>query len=343
MTDKELKKRLKTLSEKWGEDIAVRFGDIEEDQRKHEVISTGCLALDRAVGIGGYPRGAISTLFGPPDGGKSSLVLWFLACLHKSGGQGVYINMEHKKNLGYIDGIFEAVGADPADLVVMKNLKSGTAALEAVEILVGAVDAIVLDSIAMLVPGAELDSDLDSKQPGMQSKMITKALRRIVPKLDLSRTVWLCTNQLRDNIGGYGPSKYCPGGNALAHEEIIRIRISKTGSPIVRDSEKVGIACKAVVHRNQTAPPWGEAEFNITWGKGLDVVKDTFEMAKLLSVFEVRSGGNYYYDWNNDGEPGRIKGEKTVREALEGDPELLARIRAEVSSAQTGESSDDVC
>lgn len=328
--DRKLNARLKKLAEKWGEDIAVRFGDIEEGQRKHEVISTGCLALDKAVGIGGYPRGAISTLMGPPDGGKSTLVLWFLACLHRDGGQGVYINTEHKKNLSYIDGIFEAVGSSPADLVVMKDLESGIAALEAVEALVGAVDAIVLDSIAMLVPGAELDSDLDSKQPGMQARMITKALRRIVPKLDLSRTVWLCTNQLRSNIGGWGPSEICPGGRALAHEEMIRVRISRTGKPIVEKGKKVGITCKAVVHKNQAAAPWGEAEFNIIWGKGLDVVKDTIEMAKLCGVIPVK-GGNYYYDW---GDKESIKGPEAAQRRLREDPELLARVRADVMSAQ---------
>jgi recombination protein RecA len=316
---------LTALVKKWGEGTVVDLEDIAN--RHYEGLSSGVLALDLASGIGGYPRGAVTTLFGPAGGGKTTLCLWFLASLRQTGRQGVYVDMEHKTPGAYIADIFRGAGADANNLPILKP-STGVEALDAVEKLVGKVDAIVLDSIASLVPPAEIDGDMGDVHVGLQARMISQALRRIGPKLDLSDTVLLCTNQVRANIGGYGNPETTPGGKYLFHQEVLRFRISRFQDLTDRGA-KIGIVCKAKVRKNQAASPTGEASFDIIWNKGVDVIRDTFEVAKALEILEQR-GPYYYYDWDNDGnvEDG-IRGQVGVMQRFREDLDLMERIRTE--------------
>ncbi len=319
----DLSKTLAAITKKWGEDALLRFADMPK--QRVEAISSGCLAIDAATQIGGYPRGAITELFGPPGGSKTTLSIWFLAHVQKMGGTAAFINTEQKGDPRYTRACVEAYGGNPDDILVSMP-SCGEEALDIVERLIGIVDAVVLDSVADLVTQAELDAD-DARANfvGMQARLITKALKRMKPKLGLSKTVLLFTNQIRANIGGYGSSETTGGGKALRHAEILRLRVSVDGTAIKDHGVEIGVPCKAKIRKNQVGKPGQTAKFNIIWGKGLDLVKDTFEVAKATDIIEMQPGGYYIYDW--PGGDDRLRGEETVKNVLRANPDLMEEIR----------------
>lgn len=322
----DLNTRLTAIAKKWGEDAVLRFGDIKK--RHVEAISSGCLAIDIATQVGGYPRAAITEAFGPESAGKTTLALWFLAHVQKMGGTCAFVNTEQKCDPDYIRTLISTYGGD-ADEILVSTPTCGEEALDIVERLIGVVDAVVLDSVADLVTQAELEAD-DTRANfvGIQARLITKALKRIKPKLGLSNTALLFTNQTRANIGGFGSSETTGGGRALRHAEILRLRVSMRGTAIRSSGQQVGIPCKAKVRKNQVGKPGEIAEFDIIWGKGLDLYKDTFEAGKATGVIEMTAGGYYHYNWPSGEE--RIRGEEAVKNVLRANPDLMEQMRAAV-------------
>jgi len=334
----DLSKRIDAITKKWGDDALVRYSDLEK--RKVEVLSSGILALDIATNCGGIPRGNITETFGPEGAGKTTMALWFLASVQQSGGLTAFVNPEQKGNPEYIRAMFESYGGSPDELLVSQP-DSGEEALDIIENLIGVCDAIVLDSVADLVTSAELDADdVRDFHVGMQARLMTKFLKRAKPKLGLSKTALLFTNQVRANIGGYGATETTPGGHALRHAAILRLRVSMAGTVIKDHGREIGIPVKAKVRKNQAGAPNGIAEFNIVWGKGIDQYKDTFEAAKALEVFK-QAGSFYSYAWDGVSESS-IRGEEDVKEELRNRPGLLERVRADVASKLSqGETGDD--
>jgi recombination protein RecA len=335
----ELSRRIEAIAKKWGEDALARYADLEH--KKVRVHSSGILAIDIATRCGGYPIGAITEAFGPEGGGKTTIALWFLASVQNSGGTVAYINPEQKGDPSYIRAMFESYGGCADDLLVSMP-DSGEQALDIVETLIDVADAIVLDSVADLVSHIELDADdIRDHHVGIQARMMTKFLKRAKPKLGLSKSALLFTNQVRANIGGYGSSETTPGGHALRHACMIRLRVSQAGAAIRDRGQEVGIPCKAKVRKNQAGAPNSIAEFNIIWGQGIDQYKDTFEAAKGLEVFR-RAGSVYYYVWDeNLGEESSLRGEEAVKDALRTDPRLMERVRADVARVLAGEKDDE--
>ena len=297
---------------KLGEDAIVR--DIP-------IISTGSLTLDLALGIGGLPRGRVVEIYGPEASGKTTLALHVVAQAQKESGTCAYIDAEHALDMGYASKL----GVKAEELLISQP-DNGEQALEITDTLVrsGAVDVIVINSVAALVPRAELEGEMGEPQMGLQARLMSQALRKLVGTISRSRTLVVFINQVRMKIGVlFGNPETTTGGNALKFYASVRLDIRRTGA-VKQGDEVVGNRTKVKVVKNKVAPPFKEAEFDILYGSGVSKEGELVDIGADLGVVE-KSGAWYSFAGERIGQ-----GRENAKEHLKENPEIARTIEAQV-------------
>lgn len=317
---KNLDLTLAQIDKQYGKGSIMRLGDNGPTQRM-DVISTGSLSLDAALGIGGVPRGRVIEVYGPESSGKTTLALTIIAEAQKKGGKAAIIDAEHALDPNYA----RALGVDIDDLLVSQP-DTGEQALDIAEMLIrsGALDVIVVDSVAALVPKAEIEGEMGDSLPGLQARLMSQAMRKLTAVVARSRTSLIFINQLRMKIGVmFGNPETTTGGNALKFYSSIRMEIRRMAS--IKDGETiVGNRTKVKVVKNKVAPPFREAEFDIIYGQGIEKVGDMLDLAATL---EIVSKSGTWYSFKDE----RLgQGRERVITALKEQPDLLKTIESEV-------------
>jgi len=285
------------------------------------VVSSGSLSVDLALGVGGFPRGRVVEVYGPESGGKTTLALHVVAEAQRAGGVAAFVDAEHSLDAGYAG----ALGVDVGELLVSQP-DSGEQALEIVELLVrsGAVDVVVVDSVAALTPRAELEGEMGDAHVGLQARLMSQALRKLTGVLSKSNTLALFINQVREKIGVlYGNPEVTPGGRALKFYASVRVEVRRKGDVKV-GVERVGSRVRVRVTKNKVAPPFREAEVDILFGRGIDRVGDLVGVGVDVGVVE-KSGS-----WFSFGGERLGQGKERVVELLTNRPELIEAIREKV-------------
>jgi len=285
------------------------------------VIPTGALSLDMALGVGGIPRGRVIEIYGPEAGGKTTLALHIVAEAQKMGGLAAFVDAEHALDVGYA----RKIGVDTDNLLIAQP-DTGEQALEIAETLVrsGALDVLVIDSVAALVPKAELEGDMGDAQMGLQARLMSQALRKLTGTISKSRTCVIFINQLRMKIGMFmGNPETTTGGNALKFYASMRLDIRRI-TALKQGENVVGNRVRVKVVKNKVAPPFRETEFDIIFGEGISKEGDVLDLAVNNGIVE-RSGTWYSYKGDRLGQ-----GRENVRLALKDNAELMARIEDEV-------------
>ncbi|MFC1535322.1 recombinase RecA [Thermodesulfobacteriota bacterium] len=280
-------------------------------------IPTGSLALDQALGVGGIPRGRVIEIFGPESGGKTTLALHIMAEAQKQDGLAAFIDAEHALDVQYA----KKLGVSCNDLLVSQP-DTGEQALEIAEVLVrsGAMDVVVIDSVAALVPKAELEGDMGDVHMGLQARLMSQALRKLTSCIGNSMTSVIFINQIRMKIGVmFGNPETTSGGLALKFYSTVRLDIRKVGS--IKDGQEViGSRTRVKVVKNKVAPPFKEAEFDIIYGEGISTLGDLLDMAVHTEVID-KSGAWYSFDSERIGQ-----GRENAKDFLKGHPDVSARI-----------------
>lgn len=305
-----------TVEKAHGKGALMRMGDACLCETP-PTISTGSLALDHALGIGGYPRGRIIEVFGPESSGKTTLSLHAIAEVQRQGGVAAFIDAEHAFDVRYA----RAIGVDVGALLVSQP-DSGEQALDIVETLARSeiIELVVIDSVAALVPKAEIEGDMGDPHVGLQARLMSQALRKLTSVASRTQTTILFINQLRTKIGVmFGNPETTTGGNALKFYSSLRLDVRRVGK-VLSGEACVGNRTRVKVIKNKCAPPFTEAEFDVRWGKGIDTVADLVETAVVCGVLE-KSGSHYTLDGRSIGQ-----GRERTREGLLGDPALRQSI-----------------
>lgn len=300
----------------------MRMGD--DDREAVEAISTGSLSLDMALGVGGLPRGRIIEIYGPESGGKSTLALHCVAEAQRAGGLALYVDAEHAMDTEYA----RALGVD-VDRLYISQPSNGEEALEITDAIVksGAVDVVVIDSVAALVPRAEIEGEMGDSFVGIQARMMSQALRKLGGSLSKSKTAAIFINQLREKIGVmYGNPETTPGGRALKFWASVRLEVRK-GDAIKVGAEQIGARTKVKVVKNKVAPPFRTAEFDLIFGKGISKAGDVLDVAALRNI--VTKAGTYF----NYGETRLGQGRDNARQFLEEHPVVFKEIDDKIRAA----------
>jgi recombination protein RecA len=291
-----------------------------------ESIPTGSLGLDLALGIGGLPKGRVVEIFGPESSGKTTLALHVVAEVQKAGGTAAFVDAEHALDPSYA----HKLGVNLDDLLVAQP-DTGEQALEIVDTLVrsGAVDIVVIDSVAALTPRAEIEGEMGDSLPGLQARLMSQALRKLTASISKTQTLVIFINQIRMKIGVmYGSPETTTGGNALKFYASVRLDIRRIGSVKLRD-EVVGNNVRVKVVKNKVAPPFREVEFDIMYGVGISKLGEIIDLGVKAGVIE-KSGS--WFSWNSQ----RIgQGRDNVREFLKANPDIAAAIETEVRGNAT--------
>jgi len=314
--DESLKATVSSIQKAYGQGSIMRCSDRVAESI--EVIPSGSLALDEALGIGGLPRGRVVEVFGPESSGKTTLTLHAIAEVQATGGIAAFIDAEHAFDLRYA----RAIGIDTAKLLVSQP-DCGEQALEITEMLTrsGAVDLVVIDSVAALVPKAEIEGDMGDAHMGLQARLMSQALRKLTAVAHRENTTLAFINQLRQKIGVvFGSPETTPGGQALKFYSSVRLDVRRIGKVTLGESV-VGNRTRVKVVKNKCAPPFTEAEFDIRWGVGIDHAADLVETALLAGVLE-KSGSHLTFGGKSIGQ-GRDK----VRDLLLTDAALMETLR----------------
>src|SRR6478672_4138147 len=316
---KAIESALLQIEKKFGKGAIMRLGE-----RPHEeagAISTGCLSLDAAIGVGGFPRGRIVEVYGPESSGKTTLALQVVASAQKMGGVCAYIDAEHAMDPEYA----QKLGVNIDDMLISQP-DSGEQALEIAETLVrsNSVDVIVVDSVAALVPRAELDGEMGDSLPGLQARLMSQALRKITAIVANSNTCFVFINQLREKIGVFfGSPETTTGGKALKFYASVRLDIRRIGA--IKEGDKVvGNRTRVKVVKNKVAPPFREAEFDIMYGEGISREGDLLDLAVTHNIVE-KSGAWFSYSTERLGQ-----GRENVKTLLNATPDLMQRIENDV-------------
>ena len=331
---KALEAAMSQIEKQFGKGSVMKLGEFKA--MEIEAIPTGALSLDMALGIGGVPRGRIIEVFGPESSGKTTLALHMIAEAQKTGGEAAFIDAEHALDPVYA----KHLGVDIDNLIVSQP-DTGEQALEIAEALVrsGAIDLIVVDSVAALVPKAEIDGDMGDAHVGLQARLMSQALRKLTGVLNKSNTAIVFINQLREKVGiMFGNPETTPGGRALKFYASVRLDIRRVEN-IKQDGEVVGSRVRVKVVKNKVAPPFREAEFDITYGKGISKTGNIVDLAVNLDIIE-KSGSWFGYNGT------RIaQGRENVKKYLEENPEVMAeiekKVRAKYNEAFEKSLSDD--
>ncbi len=307
------------IEKEFGKGTIIRMG--ETPKMNVETVSTGSLGLDIALGVGGLPRGRIVEVYGPESSGKTTLTLHAIAEMQKAGGTAAFIDAEHALDPVYAKNL----GVDIDNLLVSQP-DSGEQALEICDALVrsGAVDIIVIDSVAALVPQAEIDGDMGAAHVGLQARLMSQALRKLSGTISKTNSIVIFINQLREKVGQmYGNPEVTTGGRALKFYASVRIEIRKSES-LKNGSEIYGNRTKCKVVKNKVAPPFKLAEFDILYGTGISKASEIVELGTNLGILE-KSGVWYYYNGNR-----LAQGKENARIAFEQDPSLAAEAEAKI-------------
>lgn len=316
--EKALETALRQIEKQFGKGAVMRLG--QNAAMQIDSISTGSLTLDMALGIGGLPRGRITEIYGPESSGKTTLALHCIAEAQKTGGTAAFIDVEHA-----LDPVYAAALGVDIDSLLVSQPDTGEDALEITEALVrsGAIDIIVVDSVAALAPKAEIEGEMGSAHVGVQARLMSQALRKLTGSISKLNCVAIFINQLREKVGVvYGNPEVTPGGRALKFYSTVRIDVRK-GEPIKNGSEIIGARTKAKVVKNKIAPPFKVAEFDIMYGEGISRVGELLDMAVMADVVK-KSGAWFSYKENRLGQ-GRDK----VKELFKNDTALAKEIEEE--------------
>ena len=310
---------LANIEKRFGKGSIMRLG--EREVSDIPAISTTSLSLDAAVGVGGVPRGRIVEIYGPESSGKTTLALHIVAEAQKAGGVAAYIDAEHAMDADYAGKL----GVD-IDQLLISQPDSGEQALEIAEALVrsNGVDVIVVDSVAALVPRAELDGEMGDSLPGLQARLMSQALRKLTAIVAQSNTCFIFINQIREKIGVmFGNPETTTGGRALKFYSSLRLDIRRIGA--IKDGDRVvGNRTKVKVAKNNVAPPFRECEFDIMYGEGISREGDLLDLAVINRAVE-KSGAWFSYKGDRLGQ-----GRENAKQSLKDNPEILKKIENEV-------------
>lgn len=317
--EKALQTALAQIEKQFGKGAVMKLG--QNSSLNVEAIPTGSLSLDIALGIGGVPRGRIIEIYGPESSGKTTVALHIVAEAQKMGGEAVFIDVEHALDPVYA----QALGVD-IDSLLVSQPDTGEQALEICEALVrsGAIDVVVVDSVAAMTTKAEIEGEMGDSFVGLQARLMSQALRKLTGAISKSNAVCIFINQLREKIGVmYGNPETTPGGRALKFYSSVRLDIRKK-DPIKEGGEVIGNLTKVKVVKNKVAPPFREAEFDIMYGEGISREGEVIDLAVKLDIIK-KSGSWYSYQDNRIGQ-GRDK----VKQYLKDNPEFCEQIAKEV-------------
>ncbi len=307
------------IEKQFGKGSVMKLGEYKA--MEVEAIPTGALTLDVALGIGGIPKGRIIEIFGPESSGKTTLALHAVAESQKAGGTAAFIDAEHA-----LDPIYaKKLGVDIDNLIVSQP-DTGEQALEITEALVrsGAIDIIVVDSVAALVPKAEIDGDMGDTHVALQARLMSQALRKLAGVLNKSKTAIIFINQLREKVGVmFGNPETTPGGRALKFYASVRLDIRRIEN-IKQDGEVIGNRTRVKVVKNKVAPPFREAEFDILYGEGISKEGSILDLAVNLDIVE-KSGAWFSYNGAKIGQ-----GRENVKKYLKENPKILAEIEQKI-------------
>ena len=313
--DKALDMALGQIEKNFGKGSIMKMG--EKGTMKVEAISTGSLAVDLALGVGGLPRGRVVEIFGPESSGKSTMAMHVVAEAQRNGGICAYIDAEHAMDPAYA----AAIGVDIDELLISQP-DTGEQALEICDMLIrsGALDVVVVDSVAALTPRAEIEGEMGDTHVGLQARLMSQALRKLTANLNKSNTICIFINQLREKIGVmFGSPETTPGGRALKFYSSVRLDIRRIES--LKDGvEIVGNRTRVKVVKNKVAPPFKQAEFDIMYGKGISREGSVLDIAVDLGIAK-KSGAWYTYDGEQLGQ-----GRENAKSFLADTPELMMEI-----------------
>ena len=309
---------ISNINKTFGAGSVFRFDGSTNVQTVGSPISTGSLGIDLALGIGGLPRGRVIEIYGPEASGKTTLALQAIASVQRDGGMAAIVDAEHALDVKYAANL----GVDLKQMLISQP-DSGEQALEIVEALVrsGGIDLIVVDSVAALVPEAEITGEMGDQQVGLQARLMSKAMRKLTSAISRTGCAVIFINQLRAKIGGmgFGPKEVTTGGNALKYYASVRLDVRRIGS-IKKDSEVLGNRTRARVVKNKLAPPFRTAEFDIVFGEGVNRLGELVDRGVELG-FVTKSGS-----WYSLGDERLGQGRDKASEALRADPERCERL-----------------
>jgi recombination protein RecA len=328
--DKALDMALGQIEKQFGKGSIMRLG--EKTHVGVASIPTGALALDIALGIGGLPRGRVVEIFGPESSGKSTLAMHVVAEAQRNGGVCAYIDAEHAMDPQYANNI----GVNVDELLISQP-DTGEQALEITDMLIrsGALDVVVIDSVAALVPRAEIEGEMGDSHMGLQARLMSQALRKLTGNLNKSHTILIFINQLREKIGVmFGSPETTPGGRALKFYSSVRLDIRRIES-IKDGAEVVGNRTRVKVVKNKVAPPFKQAEFDIMYGKGISREGSLLDVAVDLGIVK-KSGAWFTYEGEQLGQ-GRENVKSFLTENLDLMVEISEKVRAQVGVDDTGE------
>ena len=313
--EKALELALSQIEKQFGKGAVMKLGEFKTTDV--EAISTGALSLDVALGIGGIPRGRIIEIYGPESSGKTTLALHMIAECQKTGGEAAFIDAEHALDPVYA----KHLGVDIDNLIVSQP-DTGEQALEIAEALIrsSAIDLVVVDSVAALVPKAEIDGEMGDTHVGLQARLMSQALRKLAGVLNRSNASLVFINQLREKVGVmFGSPETTPGGRALKFYASVRLDIRKIEA-IKQDSEIIGNKVRVKVVKNKVAPPFRETEFDIIYGKGISKSGNILDLAVNLDIVE-KAGAWFSYNGERIGQ-----GRENAQKYIENTPELMQEL-----------------
>ncbi len=317
--DKALEMALAQIDKQYGKGSIMRMG--EKGSMAVEAVATGALSLDVALGVGGLPRGRVVEIFGPESSGKSTLAMHVVAEAQRNGGICAYIDAEHAMDPVYA----KAIGVD-IDQLLISQPDTGEQALEIADMLVrsGALDVVVIDSVAALTPRAEIEGEMGDSHVGLQARLMSQALRKLTANLNKTKTIALFINQLREKIGVmFGSPETTPGGRALKFYSSVRLDIRRIES--IKDGpEVVGSRTRVKIVKNKVAPPFKQAEFDIMYGKGISREGSLLDMGVELGIVK-KSGAWFTYEGEQLGQ-----GRENAKNFLNENPEIMVEISERV-------------
>ena len=316
---KALDAAMSQIEKQFGKGSVMKLGNFKA--MNVEAISTGALNLDIALGIGGIPRGRIIEIYGPESSGKTTLALHAVAEAQKKGGEAAFIDAEHALDPSYA----KKIGVDIDNLVVAQP-DTGEQALEIAEALIrsGAIDIIVVDSVAALVPKAEIDGDMGDAHVGLQARLMSQALRKLAGAINKTNCIIIFINQLREKVGVmFGNPETTAGGRALKYYASVRMDIRRIET-IKQDGEAVGNRTRVKIVKNKVAPPFREAEFDIVYGKGISQSGCILDLAVELDIIQ-KSGSWFSYNGEKIGQ-----GRENIKKYLEENPKLMGEIEKKI-------------